>query len=225
MQFPRSAAIWLALVVSLFFRIPGAAASAVEADLRYYGVYRSARTGWAPVPAAVSPELVPGVDVVIYRVGAVSAFDMILSPGVDVNGLSLSLPGWRLLHVTAGSAVWMREGRLLVCRAPIAYQIRGRSVVRLAAGFRRCGEGIGFWVIGHDPDYPLVIDPEILNLSYAGDAQHDEFNAVAVGPDGSTYMAGETVVSGTVDALVVKVSPSGTNIEYMTIISGGSNDV
>ncbi|HIE10931.1 MAG TPA: hypothetical protein EYP62_04900 [Kiritimatiellae bacterium] len=224
MRLSKTASGGFVLIVGLLLRVPVTTVALPAGDLRY-GLYRSARTGWSPVPAVCFSDLLRGVHVVAYRTDAACAFDMILSPGVEVERLSLSLPGWRLLQVTADSAVWMKGDRLLVCRAPLAYQVRGRSVVRLPVGFRRQDEAVGFWVLGYDPHHLLVIDPEILHLSYAGDALRDALTAVTVGPDGSTFMAGETTVGGTVDALVIKVSPSGTNIEYMTVISGSSNDV
>lgn len=185
--------------------------------------YAGPRTRWQPVPAhACQTE---SIFLVLYRVKDVAAYDLIVPPGLDPERLKVIVPGSELVEVTDRTVVWKLGRYYVVHRDPIAYQKTPEGTVRrLEAAFLRQGEGVGFRVPGRDPDLPLLIDPEILNLSYSGNTDREMARAVAVGPDGSLFLGGSTDDGAQEDVLVVKIAAGATNVEYVTIISGSGDE-
>jgi hypothetical protein len=108
------------------------------------------------------------------------------------------------------------------------------SVYRLAGG-TRAAIALGPF----DPSMMLVIDPVLVFSTFLGgsassDSAADEGKAIAVGPDGSAYVAGNTNGvgfpatagalgggwSGDVDTFVVKLAPDGASLVYATYLGG-----
>jgi hypothetical protein len=103
---------------------------------------------------------------------------------------------------------------------------------------------VGFEVGPYDRKHALVIDPVLSYSSYLGGSNTDAAMAVAVGANGSTYIAGNTAsanfpisggVQGTLssctscvevntDIFIAQLDASGRNLVYATYIGGGNTD-
>ena len=65
----------------------------------------------------------------------------------------------------------------------------------------------------------------LASSTYYGSTGLDEANDVAIGPDGSVYVAGRSDVVGTgSDAFVVKLAPDGSHVVYSTVVGGSEFD-
>jgi hypothetical protein len=132
------------------------------------------------------------------------------------DGLSLAPDGGLLISTPAGMA---SES------APVIYQELGAQRVHVGGRFDIIDhDTVGFVVADYDHRYPLLIDPLYTHAALAystflGGSGSEQANAIAVGSDGSAYIAGFTTSSnapgqtlpnvGARDAFVIKLSPTG----------------
>jgi hypothetical protein len=188
-------------------------------------------------------DVLPGVDVV-YR-GSEQAeleYDLLLDAGVDPAPLEIELAGVALVTLDAsGNAVLrLASGEQLLERAPVAYQTNAAGE-RLAVSSRyelRGQNRLGFVVGQHDRRLPLVIDPVLSYATYLGGQNFDQLYGVATDQAGNTYVAGYTTgflfptinpyqgayLAGGSDAVICKISPTGSGFIYSTYLGGTGAD-
>src|SRR5438093_415074 len=186
-----------------------------------------------PTYAAVRyEELYQGIDLVYYGNNRELEYDLVLAPGADPSQIALSFQGADRLEVDAqGDLVLHTAVGPIHQLRPVIYQLANgvRSEVAGAYVFKG-GNQIGFEVLAYDKDQPLVIDPVLLYSSQVGDYE----SGIAVDAAGNAYVTGnavswfshfatpgafQTVSSGPPDALVTKLSQSGS-IVYSTYLGG-----
>lgn len=181
-------------------------------------------------------EVYPGVDLV-YR-GSESGIksEYIIRAGADSAQI-------RLLF--GGGTVRLNDGQLTVSlpggdfneKQPEAYQDSpaGRRTVNSA--YSEPVNGVTSFHIGpYDHSRDLVIDPDVSFSTLWGGSLNDGLTGVATGPDGSVYVCGWTEStdvpvatavsasqSGSLDAFVMKLSPSNT-VAYATYFGGSGFD-
>ncbi len=179
----------------------------------------------------------PGIDLLYYGYQGVVEYDLVLSPGADPNDIRFDLQGLDSLKLDA-------EGDLLLStalgvmrqRKPIVYQkIAGVRREISAAYALRGKDQVGFRVGSFDPREPLVIDPVLSYSTLIGPSAQGA--GIAVDGAGNAYLTGQassttfpttagafqTGLSGSSDAFVTKLNPSGSGLVYSTYL-GGSGD-
>jgi hypothetical protein len=213
-------------------------------------VYGEAPTGaitrsYGPEGASVSrhysrirvSSLWPGADL-FYRItdGRLElGLDLVagqtsIVPSLRWRGAKVSLDSLGGIHVAA-------RGLRFALRAPSAFQPDGTSAhhpvdVRYQLG--RAGR-LRFRVEGADPALPLNIDPVFDFSTYIGGAQADSISAMALGPDGSIYLTGQSastrllgintgIRAGSGKVLITKLAPGGVSIVYALLIGGSGSD-
>jgi len=146
-------------------------------------------------------------------------------PSLRWRGASARLDRQGCLHVLA-------RGLRFTLRAPSASQPGGAVQVRYLLD----GRGrLRFDVPDADPAQPLNIDPVFDFSTYIGGAQIDSLNAMALGTDGSIYVAGQTASSslfgtstgvraGSGKVLVLRLAPGGVSIVYAAVFGGSYSD-
>lgn len=199
----------------------------------------------APTYGRVSARQVwPGVDMVWHGDQRRLQHDMVVAPGTDPAVVAFDVDGARSLSVDAAGELVIDLGATTARLArPVLYQE--------AAGARRPVDGafavlgpsrVGFTVGAYNAGLPLVIDPTLLTSSYLGGAGIDAGYAIAVDPQGNTYVAGttesadfptqaplQTALSGgstvpSADAFVSKFSPDGSRLIWSTFLGGAGRD-
>lgn len=175
----------------------------------------------------------PGVDLIYHGNQAQLEYDFEVAPGANPRIIRLALEGSQSTHVNArGDLVVGVEGGEVLFRAPVAYQetSSGRHIVPSSYALRK-GQ-IGFRVAKYDTRRPLVIDPTLAYSTYLGGSSIDGANAIAVAPDNTAFVAGETFSSdfppvhpvegfiGGEDAFVAKISTDGSTLLYSTYLGG-----
>ncbi|MGA4579275.1 SBBP repeat-containing protein [Limisphaera sp. VF-2] len=198
-----------------------------------------------PLTRAVRFEQVyRGVDVVYYASDRQLEMDFVLAPGANPAGIEMRIEGAEEVRVEANGDLVVRVAGLeLRQHRPVAYQHAegGRREIECAfelRGARRVGFRLGLY----DPSLPLTIDPVFRYASYFGGAGGDVIWAVAADATGAVYVAGETTSAtalatagafqtnyggGTAvggDAFVAKLTPSGSNLVYLTYLGGRAHD-
>ncbi len=180
-----------------------------------------------------------GVDLVYHNAAGQLEYDFVVAPGASSDLIRLRFGGVQKMTVAASGALEMHLGaRTLVHQAPIAYQEVHGKRQRVKASYQLLGDNrVGFRVGKHDETLPLVIDPVVIYSTFLGGERTDTAHAVAVDPQGNTYVTGETTsgdfpavgtaitkIQGAVPyAFVTKFNAAGDKILYSTFIGGDSN--
>ena len=186
----------------------------------------------------------PGVDLVYYGKQHQLEYDFVVAPGANPGRISFGFEGLQGLQLdNRGDLVLNLGSEHFRLKKPSIYQeIDG--VRQEIAGHYALQEGdlVGFDVGAYDSSRPLVIDPILSYSSYAGGGDYDAGAAIVVGPDGSAFVAGATTsvnfptqnplqpgsADATplgVDAFVMKIDPSGTDVIYSTYVGGSDVDL
>ncbi len=211
----------------------------------FVGSERSQWRGDVPQFSSVKAASVwKGVDLLVYGRQKRLEYDFIVAPGADSRKIRMHFgKGWQV-RVQAGGDLEISDGVASVRQEkPVAWQERNGQRVEVASRFRLVGDGsVGFEIGAYDPATELVIDPVLGFSGFFGGQTNDQVNAVAVGKDGSYWIAGTTgstipQVSGTTAYLAkragyndiflaqIRVNGDGTPaLTYFSYIGGASND-
>ena len=140
-------------------------------------------------------DLRAGVDLrVLARAGRL-AYDLLLEPGADLDGLAVRCEGVDRLELRADDLLVLHTAAGPVeQRLPAAWEVDADGGTHpVAARFRLLdGRRFGFEVPDRDPDRALVIDPGVSYGTYLGGGLLDEAAAVGLAPDGDLIVAGTT---------------------------------
>ncbi|MBI1382001.1 MAG: hypothetical protein GC161_13050 [Planctomycetaceae bacterium] len=197
--------------------------------------------------AAVLVGVAPGVDVAVRPDGALFAYDLLVAPGADLQGVVLTLEGARGATLAAdGSMVLDTPLGMLVQRMGDCWQVEAGSqtremltgrFVRLEAGDGKVRYGVD--VLGRDPSRALVVDPTLMFATYLGGPASEQLRDMAVAPNGAVFLlsqwgAGmfttpgvfqpEYLTGTSSDAWVGKLAPSGGQLEWATYLGGSASD-
>jgi hypothetical protein len=176
----------------------------------------------------------PGIDLVYYGTQTQLEYDFVVGPGADPHAIRLAVQGARKLRIDSQGNLVATVGKGAVAfQKPVAYQEDSDGTRQpVAARFAiKGGRNVEFKVGKHDPSRSLVIDPTLAYSTYVGGSLIDGANGIAVAPDDSAFITGETYSLNfpTVDALVPanaggevafvsKISPDGSALLYSTYL-------
>ncbi len=176
----------------------------------------------------------PGIDLVYYGTQSQLEYDFVVAPGADPHAIRLAVQGAKKLRIDAQGNLIASLGKGAVAfQKPVAYQEDSDGTRQpVAARFSIKGaRNVEFKVGKHDPSRSLVIDPTLAYSTYVGGSLIDGANGIAVAPDDSAFITGETFSLDfpTVDALigasnggevafVSKISPDGSALLYSTYL-------
>jgi PKD repeat protein len=176
------------------------------------------RAWWCDIPAfdAVDlGELESGTLVELRtRAGSVEKV-FTVPPGTDPGGIRVRFEGASALEVgEAGELVVTTPLGDIVFSPPVAFQRRAGKVEPVDVAYEILGTSYGFTLGRYDGALPLVIDPLLASTFLGGSGEDGGYcgNALALGTDGSVYVAGYTASDD---------FPSSTGILYQ----GGDSDV
>ncbi len=192
-------------------------------------------------------DLYPGIDLVYKGVDGRLKYDLIVYPGADVTQVRFLYEGVNSLQVTQSGglalSVTLDKGnsfhRMHEERKPIIYQEIGGEKILVDGEYRIHEDGsIGFQISGHNPSFPVVIDPAT-DLVYSTFLGGGRGHAIAIDGAGNAYITGETVLSdfpttpgafdttfnGGGDVFVTKLNADGSALIYSTFLGGEDTDV
>lgn len=188
--------------------------------------------------------LYPSVDLRFYGLGDYLKYDFIVAPGGDPSEIRLRFEGIDPHLNRAGELVYDLGFRTLTEQAPLAYQPIGGEKRILRCEYQLIdGELTYHLPDGHDPAYPLVIDPTLEFSTFSGafddnwgftatydTAGHAYGGGIQVNASFSlgyptTLGAFQTVYQGGyTDVTISKFSPDGFNLIYSTYLGGNDDD-
>lgn len=184
----------------------------------------------------------PGVDLVYYGDGKQLEYDFVVDPGADPGSIRLTVKGAERVELDdRGDVVLHALGQELRMRRPVIYQedgalrheIPGGYTVLAATDRQPQDVEIGFRIGAYDLERPLVIDPVLSYSTYLGGGDFDFALDIAIDASGSAYVVGRTFstdfptasavqpsLSGSGDAFIAKLDPSGSSLVYSTYLGG-----
>ncbi|HEV2759808.1 MAG TPA: SBBP repeat-containing protein, partial [Acidimicrobiales bacterium] len=186
----------------------------------------------------------PGVDMVWHGNQRRLEHDMVVAPGVDPGVVALDVEGARSLTLGADGDLALDLGTATARLArPVVYQDAASGRRQVPGDFTLLGPSrIGFRIGAYDPTLPLVIDPTLVTSTFLGGIASDSGYAVAVDPQGNTYVTGSTEspdfptsspfaptlsnagTGATSDVFVSKISPDGSRLIWSTYLGGSGRD-
>src|SRR5262249_48607252 len=130
---------------------------------------------------------------------------------------------------TGGDLVLHTAGGEVHEHKPFIYQEVNGVREEISGGYKLSGrQQVSFEVGPYDAARPLVIDPVLAYSTYLGGNGADFGSGIAVDATGNVYVTGATNSLGRwdLDAFVVKLDPTGSQLLYATFIDGyGFDDI
>jgi hypothetical protein len=185
-------------------------------------------------------DIYPNIDLRLYGDGGMLRYDFVVNPGATPEAIALAYNGIDSLAIVDGELVISTAFGYMVQSPPYVYQQIVNEVVEVEGGFRLGSDNTyGFHVAAYNNQYPLIIDPVLLDYStYLGGTYDDGGNGIAVDSDNHAYVTGMTesanfpttvgvyqvALAGGYDAFVTKLSPAGDVLVYSTYLGGSDDD-
>jgi hypothetical protein len=185
----------------------------------------------------------PGINVVYYGNGRQLEYDFDLAAGIDPKTIALRFDGAEKISVNPqGELVVNLNGGEVIQHQPLVYQTTGTTRREISGGYQLLDAHTATFALGsYDHSLPLVIDPVLSYSTYFGGNNGDIIHAIALGSDGSVFVAGETLSTIFTnapagyqtnfhggfyvgDAYVAKFDNLGTNLIYLTYLGGSDED-
>jgi len=178
----------------------------------------------APLSRVEYPNLWPGISITYDAPsGGILRSTYQLEAGADASAIRLHYNAPLTVN-SDGSLTIAFETDTLNESTPIAWQVINDRQVPVAVSFTQHNKEVGFALGQYDSRYPLTIDPILTWNTYLGSSNTDDGgHALAVGRDGTIYVAGKSTAawscsptpctarpfSGGWDGFVAKLDPSG----------------
>jgi hypothetical protein len=176
----------------------------------------------------------PGVDLLWTGGGSSLKSEFRVAPGGNPAPIRLLYSGFERMELEPDGALRVqtpsgdfRED------PPVCWSEAEERRIPVSCSYRVFPDGtVGFSLADYDSSLPLVLDPTFTFSTYLGGSGVDSATAVAVDDSGNAYVAGFTDSGnfpiagaiapnrGGVDAFVLKMNSSGTQLLYATYLGG-----
>jgi len=185
-------------------------------------------------------DIYPNIDLRLYGDGGILRYDFVINPGAIPEAITLAYKGIDSLAIVDGELVIGTAFGDVVQSNPYIYQQIQDEVVEVEGDFRLGKDNTyGFHVAAYNNQYPLIIDPVLLDYAtYIGGTDDDGGNGIAVDSDNYAYVTGHTesanfpftpgayqvALQGSYDAFVTKLAQDGSALVYSTYLGGTDDD-
>lgn len=204
--------------------------------------WRKNVTGYAQL---IYHNLYQGIDLCFYEKSNGLEYDLILSPGADLNNIKIRCEGLKELKIDEnGILVMETEFGPITQSPPKAWykQVSGENLP-VVCNFRKINENTyGFQVLESNSELALVIDPGLEWSTFLGHDLIEYVNDMALNTSGNLVVAGftesdsfpivggagayDTIFNGgTNDAFVSCLSADGSQLLWTTFLGGSNDDV
>ena len=186
--------------------------------------------------------LYPDVDLEVHLTERLK-YDLILHPGGTLDAVTLQIQGGKMLRVEKNRVVLQTSYGLIEEHIPLSYQvIEGDTIYREVRYIRKGEQTLGFQAEFYDPNYALIVDPELIAASLTGSSVHQFSNTISYDTEENIYTGGEIFGTSTgrytptqgafqdsfggghTDISITKFNPTGTDILYFIYLGGSDFD-
>lgn len=184
-------------------------------------------------------DLYPNIDYRIISKNSQIKSEFILHPGAKPQDIQIAFSGPNALQVSPEGHLVISDAQYKMIESkPYVYQIIDGRKREIPASYNIKDLAYQFSLGSYDPNYSVIIDPELSYASYYGGDGDDSAYDIQVDDNGFIYIAGGTkstdlpndnayqsTLDTFIDAFIVKIKPDGTSIEYATYMGGDATDV
>jgi hypothetical protein len=186
-------------------------------------------------------DVYPGIDVRVRGCGAALEYDFVVAPGADARQIAVSIEGADAITIPSPDTIEAHTAYgTLVQRIPATWAETADGSRRPLACTPRLIDArrVGFDVAPRAAHETLIIDPVLTASQLLCGNGADEVRSVAVGSDGSVFVAGITrsasfpitasawdgTFGGIEDAFAAKLSPDLAQIVWCTYLGADGKD-
>ncbi len=179
-----------------------------------------------------------GVNLKLYSQGARSIkYDLVVAAGADPAQIAFSFEGVTPQINEEGHMVLRTSVNEVIEKAPYTYQeIDGRRVM-VKSNYTLVDGQLRFaFPDGYNPDYALVIDPDLIYATYSGGIGGSNYaHSTTYDDEGNAYSAAQASTTGwpttigayqttfpSVTAAINKYNPDGSSLIYSTYFGGST---
>ena len=109
-----------------------------------------------------------GVDMKLYSSPAGLKYDFIIAPNTNINTIQLKYSGQETMVIDDGKLYVKTSVNTLIENIPEAYQYIGKKKVSVKCNYTLKNGILGFEAETYNKNYPLVIDPVLVFVTYSG---------------------------------------------------------
>ena len=190
----------------------------------------------------VYSNLYPGIDLAYYGSEGYLKREFHVQPGADPASIVMRYHGAKEISVDENNVLQITTAAGELRESPpICYQDKQSERVAVNASYQVSGnDTVQIAVSMYDPDFPLIIDPQLGYSTYQGGTVDNKGIAIAVDGNGYAYVTGFTTShdfpttegeadisnSGAFDAdvIVVKMNNAANALPVFSTLYGGSGD-
>jgi len=187
----------------------------------------------------------PGIELQMHTGGSFLKYDLIVSPGYDASQICMHYEGHDKLSVDNDRLVVITSIGDVTEQKPLAWQIIEGQKQLVACRYRVRKDDVTFdFPNGYNPNYALIIDPELIFSTYSGStsnnfgytATYDEAGALYSGSSAfgqgyptnlgaydTTHNGGDSDIESGIDIALSKYGLNGNFMLWSTFL-GGSGD-
>jgi uncharacterized repeat protein (TIGR01451 family) len=184
----------------------------------------------------------PGVDLVYYGNQGRLEYDFVVAPGADPSKIRLKFGGAKKLNLDERGNLLLRADGDVRLERPVVYQVVDGARRPVEGSYKlMAGNTVRFHVGEYDGTTALVIDPVLAFSTYLGGSAYANGQGITLDSAGNAYVTGDTGAvdfpttagafqrnyngtSGSPNAFVSKLNPSGSALVYSTYLGGGGVD-
>src|SRR5579864_1017263 len=179
--------------------------------------------------------LYPGIDLVFYGTNRDLEYDLVVSPGSDLQQIKLGISGAENMRIDGdGNLVLKTAAGDVIQQKPRIYQRKGTKLVAVAGDYViNSKDEVGFRLGSYDHEAAVVIDPVLRYASYltGGGDEDDGGTGIAVDSANRVVVAGWTCSGsfpgengpanpGCVSAFVTKLDFTGSSMIFTAFVPG-----
>jgi len=138
--------------------------------------------------------VLPGIDLFYSGTEGILKREFLLEAGIAPEAIVLVYEGVESLELAEDGTLLVHSASGIMSEsAPVSYQVIDGIQIDLESSFVLLPQQkVSFYVDGYDPDYPLIIDPDIHYSTLLGGNDHDGAMDMAVDSSGNVYLTGFT---------------------------------
>jgi len=185
-------------------------------------------------------DIYAAIDLKFYEHHQHLKYEFIVAPNTSPKAIKMQYNAVDGLFLKNGNLVVLTSLGEIIEKKPYCYQIINGKKTTVKANFKLEGNQVSFeFPYGYNPNFELVIDPELIFSSYSGSVADNWGNTAAFDLNENLYAGGTAFASrfpvtlsafqfdfgGTIDVGILKFSSDGTRLLYGAYFGGNGPEV
>lgn len=186
-------------------------------------------------------EIYQGINFRIFTQNTALKYEFEVAPGANPMNIALRYEGATGITLEANGNLTVQSSLQTITEyKPYTFQVINGTEVEVPSHFILEGQTLRFdFPKGYNPDYELIIDPQLVFSTYSGSISDNWGNCATFDAQGHTYTGGtvfgrnfpvtigafQVIFGELVDVALQKFSPDGRNLLFSTFLGGGNAEI